>query len=437
MKTAVQRTRFLAAIAATVLFALGRPAQAQSPGEHWIATWSTAGVGRPQVPPVAPTVAGAPAQTAQPAPFLHFDNQTLRQIVRTSVGGSRARIVLSNVFGTAPVTIGAAHIALRDKESSIVAASDRVLTFGGRSTMTIPAGATLLSDPVALAVPAAADLAIDLYLPGNTNGPSPVTMHNGALQTSYVTETGNHVGKPTPPVVSTTQSWFALARVEVAAPAAVETMVAFGDSITDGSRSTADTNSRWPDVLARRLAAGNVALSVANSGIGGNRLLSEGAFQAGINALARFDRDALDVPGVRHVIVLEGINDIGNARQNPTPTAEDLIAAHKQLIARAHARGVSIYGATLTPFEGAAYFTEVGEAKRQALNEWIRKSGAYDGVIDFDAATRDPARPSQFQAQYDSGDHLHPNDAGYKAMAEAVNLGLLKAATPVARSSTR
>jgi lysophospholipase L1-like esterase len=176
---------------------------------------------------------------------------------------------------------------------------------------------------------------------------------------------------------------------------------------------------------------------VANSGIGGNRVLTEGAFQAGINALARFDRDALDLPGVRHVIVLEGINDIGNARQNPTPTAEDLIAAHKQLIERAHARGISIYGGTLTPFEGAAYFTPAGEAKRQALNDWIRKSRAYDGVVDFDAATRDPAHQAQFLAQYDSGDHLHPNDAGYKAMGEAIDLAMLKAAAPVARSSNR
>jgi lysophospholipase L1-like esterase len=423
-------------VAATVLLAPGRSTQAQSAGEHWVATWSTAGVGRPQTPPLIPLPPGS-APVPPPAPFLHFDNQTLREIVHTSVGGSRLRLVLSNAFGTSPLTVGAAHVALRDRESAIIPASDRVLTFSGRPTMTIPAGAMLLTDPIALAVPPASDIAIDLYLPGNTNGPSPVTMHNGALQTSYVTETGNHAGKPAPPVVATTQSWFGLARVEVLAPATVETVVAFGDSITDGSRSTPDTNSRWPDVLARRLSSRNVALSVANSGIGGNRVLSEGAFQAGINALARFDRDALDVPGARHVIVLEGINDIGNARQNPTPTAEDLIAAHKQLITRAHVRGVSIYGGTLTPFEGAAYFTQVGEAKRQALNEWIRKSGAYDGVIDFDAATHDPSHPAQFLAQYDSGDHLHPNDAGYKAMGEAIDLAVFRAAPTVARSSSR
>jgi lysophospholipase L1-like esterase len=436
-QTTVSHVRLVcAAVTATVLLAPGRSTQAQGAGEHWVATWSTAGVGRPQTtPPVPPQPGGNPAPP--PAPLLHFDNQTLREIVHASVGGSRLRLVLSNAFGTAPLTIGAAHVALRDRESAIIPASDRALTFSGRPTMTIPAGALVVTDPVALAVPAASDIAIDLYLPGNTNGPSPVTMHNGALQTSYVTETGNHVGEPALPVVATTQSWFGLARIEVLAPAPVETVVAFGDSITDGSRSTPDTNSRWPDVLARRLSSRNVVLSVANSGIGGNRVLSEGAFQAGVNALARFDRDALDIPGARHVIVLEGINDIGNARQNPTPTAEDLMAAHKQLITRAHTRGVSIYGGTLTPFEGAAYFTQVGEAKRQALNEWIRKSGAYDGVIDFDAATRDPSHPAQFLAQYDSGDHLHPNDAGYKAMGESIDLALFRATTALAKSSSR
>ena len=441
----MKRARLIrAAIAAVVALVLWNPALAQRSGDHWVATWSTAGVGRPQNAPPVPVAAPAQTPPGQPAPpppqpaaFMHFDNQTLRQIVRASVGGSQVRLVVSNTFGSAPLTIGAAHIALRDKDSAIVAASGRPLTFSGRSTTTIPAGATLLSDPVVLSVPAAADIAIDLYLPLNTNGPSPLTMHNGALQTSYVTDTGNYTGKPAVPVVATTQSWFGLARVEVLAPASVETVVAFGDSITDGARSTADVNGRWPDVLARRFAAQNLALGVANSGIGGNRVLSEGAFQAGINALARFDRDALDVPGVRHVIVLEGINDIGNARQNPTPTAADLIAAHKQLIERAHARGLRIYGGTLTPFEGAAYFTKEGEAKRQAVNDWIRTSKAYDAVIDFDAATRDPSHPAQFLALYDSGDHLHPNDAGYKAMGEAIDLTLFKASAPVARASGR
>ena len=442
----MKRTRLIrAGVVAAVLAVLWHPALAQRAGDHCIVTCSTAYVGRPKSPPPVSPPAGAPGQTPQgqpapppqPAPFMHFDNQTLRQIVHSSIGGSQVRIVLSNVFGTAPLTIGAAYVALREKDSGIVSGSGHPLTFSGRATTTMPAGAILLSDPVALTLPPAADIAIDLYLPLNTNAPSPLTMHNGALQTSYVSETGNYTGKPALPVVATMQSWFGLARVEVPAAASVGAVVAFGDSITDGSRSTTDANSRWPDVLARRLAERNIALGVANSGIGGNRVLSEGAFQAGINALARFDRDALDVPGIRYVIVLEGINDIGNARQNPTPTAEDLIAAHMQLVGRAHARGISIYGATLTPFEGAAYFTQVGEAKRQALNAWIRTSHGYDGVVDFDAATRDPAHPARFQAQYDSGDHLHPNDAGYRAMGDAIDLALFTSSSPADRRPTR
>jgi lysophospholipase L1-like esterase len=219
-------------------------------------------------------------------------------------------------------------------------------------------------------------------------------------------------------------AWFLLARVEVTAPAGTAAVVTIGDSITDGARSTADTNSRWPDQLARRLAARKGAgAAVLNAGISGNRVLGDGA---GVSALARFDRDVLMQTGVTHVVVLEGINDIGIARNNPSPSAEDLIAGHKQLIARAHARGLKIYGATLTPFEGAPYYTAEGEAKRQALNTWIRSSGAYDGVIDFDMITRDPAAPTRFLPAYDSGDHLHPGDAGYKAMGDAVDLALFK-----------
>jgi lysophospholipase L1-like esterase len=201
------------------------------------------------------------------------------------------------------------------------------------------------------------------------------------------------------------------------------TIVMFGDSITDGTRSTADTNSRWPDVVAQRLAAAKKALGISNQGIAGNRLLGDGA---GVSALARFDRDVLLQTGAAYVVVLEGINDIGVARNNPNPTAPDLIAAHRQMIERAHAQGLKIIGATLTPFEGAAYFTPEGEAKRLALNEFIRSGGMYDGVIDFDKATRDPAAPAKINPMYDSGDHLHPNDAGYKAMGEAVDLGLFK-----------
>jgi lysophospholipase L1-like esterase len=420
---------------------------------RWVSTWTTAEVGRPQTPalpaqapppfmantrcpaPPAPPVAPPPGQTFAPPPFIHFTNQTLRQIVHTSIGGSKARVVFSNAYGTAPVTIGAAHIALRDTQGAIQAASGGPLTFSGKPTVTIPANAVMYSDPVNLTVPPLSDLAIDLYLPGTTNAPATLTMHGGALQTSYISETGNYVGKTTMPEVGRTQSWFLLSRVDVVAPDATGAIVAFGDSITDGARSTPDTNSRWPDHLARRLQSQGTKLGVLNAGIGGNRLLSEAvvpagadirAVGAGMNALARFEHHVLSVPGVTHVIVLEGINDIGNARQNPTPTAEDLIAAHKQLIEQARTRGLKIIGATLTPFWGAAYYTEAGEAKRHALNEWIRTGNAYDGVVDFDKATRDPGDPRKLLEKYDSCDYLHPSDAGYKAMADAIDLSLFK-----------
>lgn len=451
--------RFLTALLA---LALASPAVAQSKNEKWVATWATALVSRPLPgpraggpgpggPPVAPAIVlppsespAAPAAAAPPAPpaappagpggggggrgFVPpatVNNQTLRQIVRASIGGSKVRIVLSNAFGTAPVEIGGASVALRDKDSSIQPATAKPLLFGGSPTASILAGATLVSDPVDLMVAPLADLAIDLFVPGDLGvGPSPVTTHNGALQTNYISEPGNHVGEAAMTAALRPGAWFLIGRVEVVAPANTLAVVAFGDSITDGSRSTSDMNARWPDVLARRLAARKgPGVAVLNAGIGGNRVLGDGA---GVSALARFDKDVLMQTGVTHVVVMEGINDIGIARSNPTPSAADLIAGHKQLIARAHARGLKIFGATLTPYEGAAYFTPEGEAKRQALNEWIRTSGAYDGVIDMDKATRDPAAPTRFLPAYDSGDHLHPGDAGYKAMGDAVDLALFK-----------
>jgi lysophospholipase L1-like esterase len=448
---------------AIVLLSVARDTFAQSGlADRWVATWTTAEVGRPQNPvpplapplapfmvnarcpaPPAPPVAPPPGQTFAPPPYIHFTNQTLRQIVHTTIGGSKARVVLSNAYGTAPVTVGGAHIALRDKQGAIQAASGRPLTFSGKPTMTIPANAVIYSDPVTLTVPPMSDVAIDLYLPGTTNTPATLTMHGGALQTSYISETGNYAGKTTMPEVGTTRSWFLLSRLDIVAPDASGAIVAFGDSITDGAQSTADTNNRWPDHLARRLQAQGIKMGVLNAGIGGNRVLNEAtvpagvdtrAVGAGINALARFERHVLSLPGATHVIVLEGINDIGNARQNPTPTAEDLIAAHKQLIEQAHARGLKIFGATLTPFWGAAYYTDVGEAKRQALNEWIRTSKAYDGVVDFDKATRDPADPKKFLEKYDSCDYLHPSDAGYKAMGDAIDLSLFKTGSATASS---
>ena len=428
----------------------GMPAQA---ADHWVGTWSTAEVGRAQSPlppaplfppfminqcspsPAAAVAAPPSGQTFAPLPFVQFTNQTLRQIVHTSIGGTKVRVLISNAYGSAAVTIGAGHIAPREKGASIQEALGGPLTFSGKPTMTIPAGATVYSDPVNLTVPAMTDLAIDLYLPGNTGAAAMFTMHNGAFQTNYISETGNYVGKITLPNAVTIQNWFLLSRVEVVAPDAAGAIVAFGDSITDGTRSSPDTNNRWPDHLAGRLLGQGMKLAVLNAAIAGNRILSEAtvppgidvrAVAQGVNALARFEHHALSQPGITHIIVLEGINDIGIARQNPTPTAEDLIAGHKQLIQQAHTRGLKIFGATLTPFYGAAYYTEVGETKRQALNEWIRTGKAYDAVIDFDKATRDPDNPKMFLPQYDSCDHLHPSDIGYKAMADAIDLSLFK-----------
>jgi lysophospholipase L1-like esterase len=440
-KVTMLRSLFCAGLAfVIVISALPSPLGAQGGrgGDRWVGTWATAVVARPQGPPTpAPVPAGSPCappvfgpgpgrQGGGPPPNfpapINFSNQTLRQIVHVSLGGERIRVVLSNAFGSAPLAVGAAHVALRTKEAAIDSKSDRALTFAGNPGATIAAGAVIVSDPVSLPVPAFADLAIDVYLPEDTAAsPSPLTTHAGAQQTNYVSTDGNHAGAADLPVAKTTQAWFFLARVEVAAPDQAGAVVAFGDSITDGTRSTPDLNSRWPDVLAKRLAASNTKMAVLNQGIAGNRVLCDGA---GVSALARFDRDVLVQPGVTHVIVLESINDIGIGRNNPSPSAADLIAAHRQLIERAHARGLLIYGATLTPFEGAAYATPEGEAKRQAVNDWIRTGKAYDGVIDFDAAVRDPAAPAKIQQQFNPGDNLHMNDAGYKAMADAINLGL-------------
>jgi lysophospholipase L1-like esterase len=335
---------------------------------------------------------------------MHFNNQTLRQIVHTSIGGSRVRVVLSNAYGSAPLLIGAAHVALRDKDASIAPDSDRALTFSGKSTIAIPPYALMTSDPVNLTVPQMADLAIDLYLPGNTDTPAPLTMHAAAFQTNYASETGNYAGTAKLPAVATTQNWFVIYRVEVQASESAFGLVTFGDSITDGTRSTPDTNHRWPDQLVRRMLsqASPVKIGLMNAGIAGNRVLSEGTYQVGSNALARFERDALSQPGVTHIVMMEGINDIGNARINPTPSAEDIIAGYKQLIDDAHSKGIKIYGATMTPFYGAPYYTDVGETKREAVNQWIRNSKAFDAVVDFDAATRDPNDPKKLLATYDS-----------------------------------
>jgi lysophospholipase L1-like esterase len=418
------KSRFVSAGVLATLVALGALPSAQNTAtERWAGTWATAAVPAPSRP-------SAQAQPGLPGPSVTLNNQTLRQIVRTSIGGQRVRLVLTNAFGTRPLAIGGAQIALRDKGGTNVTGSNRPLTFGGTATTTIPAGAVLVSDGVNLAVPALSDLAIDLYLPGDTSAwPSPLSVHTGARQTNYISSTGNHLGSKELPGATATTAWFFLARVDVTAPGQVGAVAALGDSITDGYNSTTDTNNRWPDHLAKRLAAAGSAMGILNLGIDGNRVLADGA---GVSALARFDRDVLAQAGVTHVVVLEGINDLGIGalfKDGPRPTAAELIAGHRQLIARARARGLTILGATLLPYEGTTfpgYFTAEGEAIRQEFNTWLRTSKEYDGILDFDAVIRDPGQPSRMLAKYDSGDHLHPSDAGYQAMAEAVDLALLR-----------
>ena len=409
--------RFLRTVVATMVVTItglvaepGALANDGKGNQHWVGTWSTA-LHEPEVG-LGLTSPG-------------FNHQTLRQIVHTSVGGDQVRVKLST-FGASALVIGAAHIALRDADATIVAGSDRALTFSGKRSFTIPPGAQVISDPVDLDVTAFSDLAVSLFLPDDTG---PATWHLEALQTSYISPPGNFTASRAMPVALTTQSWFWLAGVEVTAPRQTGVIVAIGDSITDGTSSTPDTNNRWPNLLARRLLAGpgNLKMGVVNEGILGNRVLQD---IIGTNILARFDRDVLVQTGVTHVIVLEGINDIGfRAFGFAAPTAAQIIAGHKQLIERAHARGLLIFGGTLPPFEGAdipGYFTPKGEAKRRAVNHWIRTSGAYDAVIDFDTAVRDPNHTTRLLPVYDSGDHLHLSDAGYQAMADAIDLKLFK-----------
>lgn len=354
-----------------------------------------------------------------------FSGQTLRQIVHTSVGGEQTRIWFSNRFGKEPLRIGAAHVALSTQGSAIQADSDHELTFHHMGSVTVPPGATIVSDPVALQVPAFADLAISTYFPGMTLAS---TEHSLALETSYAAM-GNMADAPQLAATAAKEkSWYFLSGVDVYAPDD-SAVVAFGDSITDGWRSTSGENRTWPDVLATRLAATPPTahagvLGVVNSGIGGNRVLLNGA---GPDALARFNADVLVRSDAKFVILLESINDIGRYTRDGQPYGDLLQRLEfglSQMAIQAHQHGMGVFGATLTPYKGCSYYSPEGEAVRGKLNEWIRTSHVFDGVVDFDKATRDPQHPLRFLPQYDSDDHLHPNDGGYKAMGDAVDLNL-------------
>jgi lysophospholipase L1-like esterase len=423
MNTKTQRwTGLLAvllAIVSTTLPSRAAPAQVQAQAQPaWTATWIAS--------PEARWNGDFPLPTNLPHQLW---DQTVRQVARASIGGSRVRIVLSNAYGMHPLKIGAADIALSGKDTeSIVPGSNRVLTFGGKTSVVIPPGAPMLSDPVDLDVAALSHLAVSLYLPDPT---APATFHRDARQTAYI-GAGNQTAATSLKVDSTLTTRVFLAAIQVEAAPGTRTVVAFGDSITDGDGANINADARWPDFLAQRLAPRGVA--VLNAGISGARVLRD---KMGVNALARFQRDVLAQPGIRTVIVLMGINDIAwkdtpLALSDESTTAQGLIAGYQQLIARAHARHVRIIGATLTPFEGALEDTPmrgnygVGKERvRQQVNDWIRHSGAFDAVIDFDAILRDPKHPTRLLPAYDSGDHLHPGDAGNRVMAEAIDLHAL------------
>jgi lysophospholipase L1-like esterase len=399
-------------------------AWAQAPAPHWVATWASAQQ-QPRAAFGPPPRAAAPGAPARPAPPPNaFKNQTVRMIARSSIGGSRVRVELSNAFGAKPLAIGAAHIALRSKDSAIVPGTDRPLLFNGAASTTIPAGAVMLSDAVDLDVPKLADLAISVYVPGDTG---PASNHALGLHTTYISKEGDFTGQADLADATTSQSWYWLSSLDVMAPPDGAAIVAFGDSITDGATSTPNTDRSWPSVLAQRLLANPATANVAvvNEGISGNQLLADGA---GVSALARFDRDVLSIAGVKWVMIMEGINDIGIGSRQGAPaggiSADALIGGLWQMIERAHTHGIKVIGCTLTPYQGAGYASDAGEAIREAENNFIRTSGAFDAVVDFDKVTSDPANPKQILASYNITDHLHPNDAGYKAMADSIDLSI-------------
>ncbi len=442
------------------LTAFAATSYATPPPDHWVGTWATAPFaannGRPAtatlVPvasPPSPPATASPAQAATPPPaqaaapatptpapaptptparppaFVYgVADTTLREIVHVTIGGPELRVIFTNEFGTEPLTIGAAHVAISQGGSTINLVSAAGLTFAGHASVVIPPGALAVSDPAEVKVPAASDLAISLFLPAQTI--THLSQHGSANQTSY-TAPGNVVGAKILDGPTEVRSWAFVKGVDVKVSAANGAVVAFGDSITDGAFAALNQNARWPDELARRLLADprTAGLSVLNEGIGGNRILHD---TTGPSALARFDRDVIAQAGVRYLILLEAINDIGRAydthRVYDVVSADDLIAGYVQMAERAHTHGIKVYIATLTPYVGAGYASPAGEQVRQAVNQWIRTTSQIDGFIDFDKATQDPANPAMFLPAYDHGDHLHPSDPGYKAMGDAIDLKL-------------
>jgi lysophospholipase L1-like esterase len=416
--------------------------------DHWVGTWASspflANNDRPTPPappaaltatPTEPAPAATPAPPAnpastpssptRPAAFIYgAADSTLREIVHISIGGPQVRVVFTNEFGADSLTIGSAHVAVSQGGSTINLVSASGLTFGGRTMVTIPPGAIIVSDPAQVNVPAGSDLAVSFFLPAQSI--EQLSQHGYADQTSYAAPS-NVVGAKTLDSASEIHSWPFVKEVDVKAPARAGAIVTFGDSITDGAYATQNANARWPDELARRLLANpkTADLGVLNEGIGGNRILHD---NTGPSALARFDRDCLTLSGVKYVVILEAINDIGHAydpgRAYDVVSADDLITGYLQMTERAHTHGIKVYFATLTPYTGAKYMSPAGEEVRQALNKWIRTSKQIDGFIDFDKVTQDPANPAMFLPAYDHGDHLHPGDAGYKAMGDAIDLNL-------------
>jgi lysophospholipase L1-like esterase len=388
----------------------------------WMATWATS----PQ--------SGTPDSQE---PLLNVENQTVRERVRASIGGSQVRLRFSNEFGSSPLLIGAATVAIPTDASSVKEESIRKITFEGRNSIQVPAGAPVLSDPVNFPLTPGAEISISIYFPKRLTTP---TLHAFAFKHAALSRHGDFTqeNKIDPAALSTAS--IAVTAVLVPAQPSNRLVVAFGDSISDGDGSTVDADDNYPNNLIRRIAKNlkNSSLAVVNEGIVGNRLLRDSDI-FGVSALARFDRDALVLPGVTHIVLLEGINDLGFAGAktdgqyladpSETPTAQDIIDAYRQLISRAHARGIKVIGATLTPCEGvdiAGYYSEAKESVRETVNKWIRTGGAFDGTVDFDAVVRDPDHPTRLLPKFASKDHLHPNPAGYKAMADSIDLALFE-----------